>query len=67
MAPEHDGLPAAERDVDVSGPVAAFLVSGGGTVELTGPKCSPNTVHWTYDTYAVASSTAKAVVQTTAS
>ena len=43
---------------------AVFLVSGGGTVELTGPKCSPNTVHWTYDTYAVASSTAKAVVQT---
>jgi branched-chain amino acid transport system substrate-binding protein len=43
---------------------AVFLVSGGGTVELTGPKCSPNTVHWTYDTYSVASSTAKAVVQT---
>src|ERR1044072_5214085 len=43
---------------------AAFLVSGGGTVELTGPKCSPNTVPWTYDTYAVANSTARAVVQT---
>jgi branched-chain amino acid transport system substrate-binding protein len=43
---------------------AAFLVSGGGTVELTGAKCSPNTVHWTYDTYAVANSTARAVVQT---
>lgn len=41
---------------------AAFLVSGGGTVELTGSKCSPNTVHWTYDTYSVATSTAKAVV-----
>jgi branched-chain amino acid transport system substrate-binding protein len=41
-----------------------FLVSGAGTVELTGAKCSPNTVHWTYDTYAVGSSTAKAVVRT---
>jgi choline dehydrogenase-like flavoprotein len=27
MAPGLDGLPAAERDVDVSGPVAAFLAS----------------------------------------
>ncbi|MEX2107752.1 MAG: GMC family oxidoreductase [Solirubrobacterales bacterium] len=27
MAPAHDGLPAAERDIDVSGPVAAFLTS----------------------------------------
>lgn len=43
---------------------AVFIVSGGGTVELTGPKCSPNTVHWTYDTYSVGSSTAKAVVRT---
>jgi branched-chain amino acid transport system substrate-binding protein len=42
---------------------AAFLVSGGGTAELTGPKCSPNTVHWTYDTWSVGNSTAKAVVR----
>jgi len=27
MAPEHDGLPAAEREVDVSGPVAELLKS----------------------------------------
>ncbi|HWB68655.1 MAG TPA: GMC family oxidoreductase N-terminal domain-containing protein, partial [Solirubrobacterales bacterium] len=27
MAPAHDGLPAAERDIDVSGPVARFLAS----------------------------------------
>ena len=25
--------------------------SGAGTALLTGAKCSPNTVHWTYDTY----------------
>ena len=41
---------------------AAYLVSGGGTAELTGAKCSPNTVHWTYDTWSVANSTARAVV-----
>jgi branched-chain amino acid transport system substrate-binding protein len=39
------------------------LVSGGGTAELTGAKCSPNTVHWTYDTWAVARNAARAVVE----
>jgi branched-chain amino acid transport system substrate-binding protein len=29
-----------------------FIGSGAGTSDLTGPKCSPNTVHWTYDTWA---------------
>lgn len=29
-----------------------FVGSGAGTALLTGEKCSPNTVHWTYDTYA---------------
>ena len=28
-----------------------ILVSGGGTIALTGAQCSPNTVHWTYDTH----------------
>jgi branched-chain amino acid transport system substrate-binding protein len=27
------------------------LISGGGSSDLTGKQCSPNTVHWTYDTY----------------
>src|SRR5580692_11390169 len=26
-----------------------LLVSGAAISDLTGPKCSPNTVHWTYD------------------
>ena len=26
--------------------------SGAGTAALTGAKCSPNFVHWTYDTWA---------------
>ncbi len=40
-----------------------LLASGAGTAELTGSKCSPNTVQWTYDTYAVARSAARAMVE----
>jgi branched-chain amino acid transport system substrate-binding protein len=40
-----------------------MIGSGAGTSELTGSKCSPNTVHWTYDTWAYGHSLAKAVVQ----
>src|SRR4051812_2963881 len=29
-----------------------FLDSGAGTSDLTGKACSPNTIHWTYDTWA---------------
>ncbi|TMA18366.1 MAG: ABC transporter substrate-binding protein [Deltaproteobacteria bacterium] len=39
-----------------------FLASGPAASDLTGPKCSPNTVHWTYDTYALAHTTGKAEV-----
>jgi branched-chain amino acid transport system substrate-binding protein len=41
-----------------------FINSGAGTSDLTGKACSPNTVHWTYDTWALANGTGKAVVQT---
>ncbi len=41
-----------------------FLVSGAAASDLTGPKCSPNTIHWTYDTWALANGTGKAVVET---
>ena len=41
-----------------------LLVSGAAIAELTGPKCSPNTVHWTYDTWMLAHSTAGALVKT---
>lgn len=40
-----------------------LLVSGAGTSDLTGKNCSPNTVHWTYDTWALANSTGKALTQ----
>jgi len=39
-----------------------ILVSGSSSSDLTGKACSPNLVHWTYDTYALSSGTARAVV-----
>ncbi len=39
-----------------------FLVSGGGTSDLTGPQCSPNTIQWTYDTYALSNVAGKAMM-----
>jgi branched-chain amino acid transport system substrate-binding protein len=47
----------------VRGSKTAFIASGPGTAELTGAKCSPNTVHWTYDTWALAHGTALAMVR----
>jgi branched-chain amino acid transport system substrate-binding protein len=50
-------------------PVAAaknkvFVMSGPASSDLTGPKCTPNTVHWTYDTWMLANGTGKAMVKT---
>ena len=39
-----------------------LLVSGSVTNELTGKDCSPNTVHWTIDTWALANGTGRAIV-----
>ncbi|GJD99207.1 ABC transporter substrate-binding protein [Methylobacterium isbiliense] len=41
----------------------AFVNSGAGTADLTGAQCSPNTVHWTYDTVALANGTGGAMVK----
>ncbi|MCJ2054310.1 ABC transporter substrate-binding protein [Methylobacterium sp. J-070] len=40
-----------------------FIDSGAGTTELTGKQCSPNTIQWTYDTYALAHGTAGAMLK----
>ncbi|MFG1318646.1 ABC transporter substrate-binding protein [Xanthobacter autotrophicus] len=40
-----------------------FLVSGGGSSDLTGARCSPNTVQWTYDTWALANGTGTAATR----
>src|SRR5438128_9799425 len=42
----------------------AFIVSSAATSDLTGKACSPNTIHWTYDTWALANSTGNAIVKT---
>ncbi|MCO5156211.1 MAG: ABC transporter substrate-binding protein [Aquamicrobium sp.] len=43
---------------------AVFVNSGAAASDLTGPACSPHTVHWTYDTWALANGTGSAMVQT---
>ncbi|MEP9369410.1 ABC transporter substrate-binding protein [Xanthobacter sp. VNH20] len=40
-----------------------LIVSGGGTSDLTGPKCAPNTIHWTFDTWSLAHGTGSAMVK----
>src|SRR2546429_6098305 len=42
----------------------AFIVSGAASSDLTGKACSPNTVHWTYDTWMLANGTGSAIVKT---
>jgi branched-chain amino acid transport system substrate-binding protein len=42
----------------------AFLNSGAASSDLTGKACSPNTVHWTYDTWMLANGTGTAIVKT---
>jgi branched-chain amino acid transport system substrate-binding protein len=39
-----------------------FLISGAGASDLTGSACSPNGIHWTYDTYALSNVAGKAMV-----
>src|SRR3954451_9615607 len=39
-----------------------FIGSGAGTALLTGEKCTPNTVHWTYDTYSYGRGLGRALV-----
>lgn len=40
-----------------------FLATGTASSRLTADICSPTTVHWTYDTYALANGTGRAVVE----
>ncbi len=40
-----------------------LLNNGAATTDLTGLQCSPNTIHWTYDTYMLAKSTGGAMVR----
>jgi len=40
------------------------LVSGAASSALTGKECTANTIHWTYDTYALANGTGNAITKT---
>jgi branched-chain amino acid transport system substrate-binding protein len=40
-----------------------FIGSGAGSALLTGERCSPNTVHWTYDTWSYGHGVARALMQ----
>ena len=40
-----------------------FLAVGPGTSDLTGKACSPNTVHWAYDTWMLANGTGTAITK----
>ena len=42
----------------------AFIDSGAASSDLTGKACSPNTIHWTYDTWMLANGTGTAIVKT---
>jgi branched-chain amino acid transport system substrate-binding protein len=40
-----------------------FIGSGAGIADLTGAKCSPNTVHWTYDTWEITHALGRAITE----
>jgi branched-chain amino acid transport system substrate-binding protein len=40
-----------------------FLNSGAGTSDLSNAQCTPNTIHWTYDTYMLAHGTGSALTK----
>lgn len=41
----------------------AYINVGSATADLTGTQCSPNTIHWAYDTFMLARSTGGATVR----
>ncbi len=50
---------------DVAKSLNKVLVNGSaGSARLTGDACSPNTVHWTFDNFALANGTGTAIVAT---
>ncbi|MBN9594654.1 MAG: ABC transporter substrate-binding protein [Afipia sp.] len=42
---------------------AIMLNSGAGTSDLTNAQCTPNTIHWVYDTYMLANGTGTALAK----
>jgi branched-chain amino acid transport system substrate-binding protein len=42
---------------------AVLIDTGAATSDLTNAQCTPNTIHWVYDTYMLANSTGQALVK----
>ncbi len=40
-----------------------FLITGAGSADLTGKRCAPTSVHWTFDTYMLSRSNGGALVE----
>ena len=40
-----------------------YLITGPATSDMTGKQCSPYGIHWSYDTYALANSTGRALTK----
>ena len=40
-----------------------FIGLGAGTVDLTGPRCTANTLHWDYDTWETSQALGRAITQ----
>jgi len=59
----NSGVALAVSDI-VKEKGKVFINSGAASSDLTGPKCTPNTVHWTYDTWMLANGTGNAIVKT---
>jgi branched-chain amino acid transport system substrate-binding protein len=59
----NSGVALALNEI-IRGKNKVFINSGAASSDLTGAKCSPNTVHWTYDTWMLANGTGKALVKT---
>jgi branched-chain amino acid transport system substrate-binding protein len=59
----NSGVALAVNEI-TRGKNKVFVVSGAAASDLTGAKCSPNTVHWTYDTFMLGNGTGTAMVKT---
>jgi branched-chain amino acid transport system substrate-binding protein len=58
----NSGVALAVKNV-VKEKNGVYINSGAATSDLTNAQCSPNTVHWTYDTYMLAHTTGQALVK----
>src|SRR6476660_7957991 len=58
----NSGVALAVNDV-IKEKNGVYINSGAATSDLTNAQCSPNTVHWTYDTFMLAHTTGQALVK----